>query len=119
MKGIRKQQGKSVNSRVKISDQSINTNKDNRSTQVTTRRNRILSSQKMVGKEMVKRQSKGTSRKLCMGVTMDKEFLDGYLDKHAAELKISRSWLAYSILRLYYGLPVEQKMKKPFWSSKK
>jgi hypothetical protein len=53
------------------------------------------------------------------GVTMDKEFLDGYLDKHAAELKISRSWLAYSILRLYYGLPVEQKIKKPFWSSKK
>ncbi|HJS63612.1 MAG TPA: hypothetical protein VJ767_01995, partial [Nitrososphaeraceae archaeon] len=102
-----------------ISDQSINTNKDNRSTQVTTRRNRILSSQKMIGKDMVKRQSKGTSRKLCMGVTMDKEFLDGYLDKHAAELKISRSWLAYSILRMYYGLPAEQKIKKPFWSSKK
>ncbi|HJS65661.1 MAG TPA: hypothetical protein VJ767_12495 [Nitrososphaeraceae archaeon] len=50
---------------------------------------------------------------------MDKEFLDGYLDKHAAELKISRSWLAYSILRLYYGLSAEQKIKKPFWSSKK
>ncbi|MGB9169661.1 MAG: hypothetical protein WCB31_12125 [Nitrososphaeraceae archaeon] len=73
----------------------------------------------MVGKDMVYRQSKGSSRKLCMGVTMDKEFLDGYLDKHAAELKISRSWLAYSILRMYYGLPAEQKIKKPFWSSKK
>jgi hypothetical protein len=54
-----------------------------------------------------------------MGVTMDKEFLDDYLDKHASELKISRSWLAYSILRMYYSLPVEQKIKKPFWPSKK
>ena len=53
--------------KVKISDQSINTNKDNRSTQVTTRRNRILSSQKMIGKDMVKRQSKGTSRKYAWG----------------------------------------------------
>lgn len=53
------------------------------------------------------------------GVIIDKEFLDGYLDKHAVELKISRSWLAYSILRMYYGLPTEQKIKKPFWSSKK
>jgi len=89
------------------------------STQVKRRRNRILSSEKMVGKDMVNRQPTGSSRKLCMGVTMDKEFLDGYLDKHAAELKMTRSWLAYSILRMYYGLPVKQKIKKPFWSSKK
>jgi hypothetical protein len=116
---MRKQKEKSVGTKVKISDKSTTTKEDNRSTHVKIRRNRIFSSQKMVGKEMVKRQSKGTSRKLCMGVTMDKEFLDGYLDKHAAELKMLRSWLAYSILRMYYGLPAEQKIKKPFWSSKK
>jgi hypothetical protein len=114
-----KQKNKSVNTKAKISDKGISTNKDNRPTGVTTRRNRILSSQKIVGKDMVKRQPTGSSRKLCMGVTMDKEFLDRYLDKHAAELKMTRSWLAYSILRMYYGLPVEQKIKKPFWSFKK
>jgi len=119
LKVIRKQQGKSVSTKVKISDKSINTNKDNRSTKVTIRKNRILSNQKMLGKDMVKRQFKGSSRKLCMGITMDKEFLEGYLDKHAAELKMSRSWLAYSILRMYYGLPVEQNIKKALWSSKK
>ena len=116
---MRKQKEKSVSTNVKISDKSINMNKENKSTGVTTRRNRILSSQKMVGTDMAKRQPTGSSRKLCMGVTMDKEFLDGYLDKHAAELKMTRSWLAYSILRMYYGLPVEQKIKKPFWSFKK
>lgn len=119
LKVIRKQQGKSVSTKVKISNKNISTNNKNRSTQGTRRRNRILSSEKMVGRDMVNRQSKGSSTKLCMGVTMDKEFLDGYLDKHAAELKISRSWLAYSILRMYYCLPTEQKIKKPFWSSKK
>lgn len=116
---MRKQKQKSVNTQTMIADKGISTNKDNGSTQAKTRRNRILSSQKMVGSDMVKRQSQGSSRKLCMGVTMDKEFLDGYLDKHAAELKMTRSFLAYSILRMYYGLPVEQKIKKPFWSSKK
>jgi hypothetical protein len=116
---MRKQKEKSVNTYAKISDKSTSTNKENRSTGVTTRRDRILSTQKIVGKDMAKRQPTGSSRKLCMGVTMDKEFLDGYLDKHAAELKMSRSLLAYSILRMYYGLPVEQKIKKPFWSSKK
>jgi len=114
-----KQKQKSVHTKAKISDKGISTNKENRSTVVATRRNRILSTQKMVGKEMAKRQPTAGSRKLFMGVTMDKEFLDSYLDKHAAELKISRSWLAYSILRMYYGLPVEQKIKKPVWSFKK
>lgn len=116
---MKKKKEKSVNTKAKISDKAMMTNKDNRSTQVTTRRNRILSIQKMVGKDMAKRQPTGSSRKLCMGVTMDKEFLDGYLDKHAAQLKMTRSWLAYSILRMYYGLPVEQKIKKPYWSPRK
>jgi len=115
---MRKQKQKSVNTKAKISDKGISTNKENRSTVVATRRNRILSTQ-IRGKETAKRQATASSRKLCMGVTMDKEFLDSYLDKHAAELKISRSWLAYSILRMYYGLPVEQKIKKPVWSFKK
>ena len=119
MKIIRKQQGKSISTKVKISDKSIGTNKDNRSTQAKTRRNRILLTQKMVAKNMVNRQPTGSSRKLCMGVTMDKEFLEEYLDKHATELKMSRSWLAYSILRMYYGLPVQQNIKKPFRPSKK
>lgn len=116
---MRKQKENSVSTKVKISDKGLSTKKDNGSTQAKTRMNRILSGRKMAGKDMLRRQSKGSSRKLCMGVTMDKEFLDGYLDKHAAELKMTRSWLAYSILRKYYGLPVEQKIKKPFWSFKK
>jgi hypothetical protein len=99
---MKKQKGKSFSTKVKISDKSIYTNKDNRSTGITTGRNRILSSQKMVGKDMMRKQPAGSSRKLCMGVTMDKEFLDGYLDKHAAELKMSRSWLAYSILNVLW-----------------
>ena len=116
---MKKLKEKSVNTQTKISDEGISTNKENRSTKVTIRKNRILSSQKIVAKDMVKRQHTGSSRKLCMGVTMNKEFLDGYLDKHAAELKITRSWLAYSIIRMYYGLPVEQKIKRPLWSFKK
>ena len=113
------QKEKSVSKKVMISDKNINSSKKDRSTQETKRKFKILSDRKMAENYMVKRQSKGTNRKLCMGVTMDKEFLYSYLDKHAAELKISRSWLAYSILRMYYGLPVEQKIKKPVWSFKK
>ncbi|MGE5863081.1 MAG: hypothetical protein ACM31H_04860 [Nitrososphaerales archaeon] len=64
---MREQQGKSVSTKVKISDKNISTDKKNRSSQVTRRRNRILSSQKMVGRDIVNRQSKGSSRKLCMG----------------------------------------------------
>ncbi len=97
---MKKQKGKSVNTKTKISDKGISTNKDNRSTGIITGRNRIV--QKMVGKDMMRKQPTGSSRKLCVGITMDKEFLDGYLDKHAAELKMLRSWLAYSILNVLW-----------------
>ncbi len=67
-----------------ISDKNIQSNKKDKSTQKTKRKFKILSDRKMAENYMVRRQAKGTNRKLCMGVTMDKEFLNSYLDKHAA-----------------------------------
>ena len=66
MKVIRKQKRKSVSTKINIFDEISSTIKDNRSTPVTTRRNRTLSIQKRAGKDMMRRQSKGGSRKKIM-----------------------------------------------------